>query len=323
MKIEVSCCNYCGAPLPLVENQFVTECRYCNNKYYVHQDIPPAVILKPKIDKNSARESVLKELKDKEIAANFFRNALFERTSLYFIPFFELRGIKAGLASSLPNRPQEYNYIAYDSLEIANDLNDLSLDFFESTIVEDAILEAEQMPFNPVEMRKMGVVIPPKKIPALVKNEKPQAREAVENYNRLFYFPVWEISYSFRGIVFKSYTSAIDGRPLKIQALRSHKKKLKISMFGLLSLAVIFGRGINSGGGSLIIMAALGLPFSAILFPYFWETFAFQEIVEKRGEMVDYQTINYTENSFIKFSRRLVDGLTNMLEVKSDNESID
>jgi hypothetical protein len=317
MRVEVSGCNDCGAPLPLVENQFVTECRYCSNKYYVHQDVPPAVILKPQIDKDSARDIVSKELKDKEIAANFFRNSLFERAVLYFIPFFELRGIRAGFASLSPNKPQEYNYLGYNFLEVANDLNDLSLDFFESTHVEDAILAAEQMPFNPVEMRKMGVVIPPKNITALNKNENPFAREAVENDYRLFYFPVWEISYSFQGIIFKSYISAIDGQPLKIQALRSHKKKLNIAMFGLLALAVIFGRGINTGGGSLIIMVVLGLPISAILFPYLWETFAFQEIVEKRGEKVDYQTINYTENSFIKFSRKLVEGFTNILGTRS------
>jgi hypothetical protein len=310
MKVEVSGCNYCGAPLPLVENQFVTECRYCSNKYYVHQDLPPAVILKPQIDKHSARDTVLKELKDKEIAANFIRNSLFERAVLYFIPFFELRGIKAGFSPPAPDKPKEYNYLAYDYLEKASDLADLSLDFFESRIVEDAILTAEQMPFNPVEMRKMGVVIPPGNLMALIKSENPHAREAVENYHRLIYFPVWEISYSFQGIVFKSYTSAVDGQPMKIQALRNHKKKLKMALFGLLALAIFLGRGIHVGGGPLIVTAIFGLPVAAILFPYFWELFAFQEIVEKRGEMVNYQTINYTENSFIKFSRKLVEVFT-------------
>ncbi len=315
MKVEVSGCNTCGAPLPLVENQFVTECRYCRNKYYVHQDIPPAVILKPQIDKNTARDIVLKELKDNEIAANFFHNSLFERAVLYFIPFYELRGIKAGFSPPAPNKSKEYNYLAYDYLEKANDLNDLSLDFFESSIVEDAILTAEQMPFNPVEMRKMGVVIPPKNLMALIRNENPHAREAVENYHRLIYFPVWEISYSFQGIIFKSYASAIDGRPMKIQALRSHKKKLKMALFGLLSLAIFLGRGIHVGGGPLIVTAIFGLPVAAILFPFFWEIFAFQEIVEKRGEMVNYQTINYTENSFIKLSRKLVEGFTNLMGI--------
>lgn len=318
MKIKVSGCKCCGAPLPLAENQFVTDCRYCSNKYYVVQDSLPAVVLEPQVEKNSARDLVLKALRDKEISSNFLNNSFFERAVLYYIPYFEVRGIKAGFTSQSNSKPQEYNYIAYDYLERANDLNDLAIGFFNDSIIEEAILNSEQIPFNPVEMRKNGMVIPPENLNVIARSENPYAREAVENYHRLIYFPIWEISYSYKGIIFKCYVSAIDGQAIKIQGIRCHKKKLKMAMFGLLSLAIILGRGINSGKFGLITAAVFGLPFAAILFPYFWEIYAFQEIVERRGGSVNYQTINYTENSFIKFSRKLVDNFTKIFGIKTE-----
>jgi hypothetical protein len=106
-------------------------------------------------------------------------------------------------------------------------------------------------------------------------------------------------------MVFKSYVSAYDGIPLKIQALRNHRKKSGLSLFGLLSLAVLLGRAINSGGGALMFSAIFVLPVSAILFPYFWELFAFQEIVEIQGETVSFKEINYPENSFNNSFKRL------------------
>lgn len=312
MKVNVSGCRDCGAPLPLMEGQFVTQCRYCGNKYYVHRDLPPAVVIKPRVDRQNARDIVLKELRHEEISATFLSRSFFERAVLYYIPFFELRGIRAGFTSSLPSKPPEYSYIAYDYIDKANDLSDLALEPFDLAAVENAVIGAEQLPFDPVEMRKKGVVIPPRDLAALLKNENPHARESVESHRRLIYLPVWEIGYTFRGIMFKSYVSAADGRPLKIQALRSHKKKLRISLFGMLALAILLGRGINSGGGGLVMAAIVVLPIAAILFPYFWELFAFQEMVEKQGETINLKTINYTENSFEKFSRKLVDGFLNL-----------
>ncbi len=312
MKVNVSGCRNCGAPLPVMEGQFVTQCTYCGNKSYVHRDLPPAIVLKPRVDKQKARDIVLKELRHDEVSPSFLSRSFFEGAVLYYIPFFELRGIRAGFTSSSPSKPPEYSYSAYNFIEKANDLSDLSLEPFDSTTVENAVISAEQIPFNPVEMRKKGVVIPPRDLVSLLKNQDPHARESVESHRRLVYFPVWEIGYTFRGIIFKSYVSAVDGRPLKTQALRSHKKKLRISLFGMLSMAILLGRGINSGGGGLVMAAIFVLPLSTILFPYLWELFAFQEMVEKQGDTIDLKTINYTENSFEKFSRKMMDGVLNL-----------
>lgn len=323
MKVNVSGCRDCGAPLPVMEGQNVTECRYCGIKSYIPRDLPPAVVLKPRVDRQKAKDSVLKELRHDEISPSFLSRSFFERAVLYYIPFFELRGIRAGFTSSLPSKPPEYSYTAYAYIDKANDLSDLSLEPFDPTTVEDAIIGAEHLPFDPVEMRKKGVVLPPRNLAVLMQNQNPHARESVESHRRLVYFPVWEVGYTFRGIIFKSYVSAVDGRPLKIQGLRNHKKKLRISLFGMLALAILLGRGINSGGGPLIITAIIVLPLSAILFPYFWELFAFQEMVEIQGDTIDLKTINYTENSFEKFSRKLVDGFLNLFGGSGGNADND
>ena len=79
MKINISGCESCGAPLPISEGQFVIECHYCKKKYYVPQDLPPAVVLKPKTSKENARNIVLKELRDPEISQYFLQNSFYEK----------------------------------------------------------------------------------------------------------------------------------------------------------------------------------------------------------------------------------------------------
>jgi hypothetical protein len=318
MKIRVSGCKFCGGPLTVVEHQFLTNCHYCDSKFYVKQDLPPAVVLRPDIKKEDAKNIVLKELKHKEIASNFLKNSYFERAVLLYLPFFEARGIKAGYIPSSSISREDYTYLAYDYLEIANDLNDQAIDSSDFDFAEELILNSQHLPFNPVEMRTKGVVLPAQNIQMHITNTNPQALEAVESHNRLIYIPIWEISYSYQGILFKSYLSATDGRVIKIQGLRSHFSKLFFALTGLLALAIILGRGIYLGGMTLIFAAIFGLPVMAILFPFFWEQYAFQEIVEKKGNTFQYKTINFTENSMVKLSRQFVDQITGKKEIKPD-----
>lgn len=320
MRIRVTGCETCGAPLPVSEGQFVTECHYCKNKYFIPQELPPAVVLKPIISKENARNIVLKELRDPDISEYFLKHSFYERGKLYYIPFFEVRGIRSGFTTPSPIEPPEYNYLAYEYMEKTNNLNDLDLEFFQPETVADALISAEHIPFNPVEMRKSGVVLPSQDIHMLMRNKSSNALESVEHYLRIIYYPMWEISYSFRGIIFKSYVSGVDGKPIQIHGLRNQKKKLWISMSGLLALAVIIGRGINAGLGGLLITAIIGLPAAALLLPYFWELFAFQEIVDKRGEMKEYQTINYTENALEKYCRKFLDSFIALFGSSKDNK---
>ncbi|MCP4156118.1 MAG: hypothetical protein GY757_50830, partial [bacterium] len=164
----------------------------------------------------------------------------------------------------------------------------------------------------------------PQGVELFKKNENPNALESVENYYRIVYFPVWEVGYSYKGILFKSHVSAVDGKIIKIQGLRCHKKKMLKAMGGLLALGILLGRGINGGAAPLFIALLIGLPAAIILTPYFWELFAFQEIAEKRGEgEFLFKAINYTENSFIQFSRKIMSTFENLVGEARDDEPFD
>jgi hypothetical protein len=274
MKTEMSVCNNCGAPLPLPENMLPKSCRFCRHQFGEHWEPMDVRFLSPRISALNALDIVKKEMKRKEVSRTFLNNASLERSVLYYIPILEFGGNQ----STAP---------------------------FDSSIAENTIRTSELLPFDPIEMRKTGVVVPLPHLHILLKKTQSKSRESMGHSRKLIYFPVWEVVYRFRGIVFKSYVSAYDGIPLKIQALRNHKKKSALSLLGLLALAVLLGRGANTGGGALMLSAIFVLPVSAILFPYFWELFAFLEIVEIQGETVNFKEINYPENSFKNSFKRL------------------
>lgn len=267
MKMNMSVCESCGAPLPVPGNALPTECRFCGHRFGDTWEPLHVTFLNPRMSALNAVDTVSGELKRKEVSRAFSRIASREWTVLYYIPILESGG-------SLTHEP------------------------FDTSIAEKTIRTTEQLPFDPVEMRKKGVVFPLRNLHALLKKKDRRSPGPVGNGRRLVYFPVWEVAYRFRGIVFKSYVSAVDGTSLKIQALRCHKKKSWMSLFGMLCLAILLGRPINSGGAALVFSAVFILPVSTILFPYFWELFAFQEMVEIQGETVNFKEIDYPENSF-------------------------
>ncbi len=320
MNTHVFSCMSCGAPLPVVDGQWVTLCRYCNHKHYIPREQPPALVLKPAVDGAEARNTVLEGLKHQDVSKSFPVSSTFERAVLYFIPFFEARGIKAGVNPAADGKGTEFAYLSYEYMEKASDLRDLGELLFDFSIVEEAVLSGEHQPFDPVAMRKQGMVIPPQNLAVLCREDQERGREELETFHRVIYFPVWEIGYNYQGVLFKSYVSAVDGRPLKIQALRCHKKKLRFAFFGLWCLAIMLGRAINAGTGGILMVVLLVLPLSIPLLPFFWERFAFQEMVEIYGDTAHFKTINYTENSFLKFSRKLVEGVTGMSGKQSDDK---
>ncbi|MCP4218425.1 MAG: hypothetical protein GY765_27565 [bacterium] len=320
MNLNVTTCLSCAGPLPVADHQFVTNCRYCNAKYYINQELPPAVVLKPEINADQARALVAEELKHKEIAPEFSKDSRFENAVLYFIPFLEVRGIKAGHMPGKDEKKMEYSFQAYDYLTRANDLEDLKLGYFDQGIVENALANANQLPYDPMEIRKLGVALAPSSLRTIIKKENPKAAESIEVNLRLVYFPIWELSYTYQGILFKNYLSAVEGNTIKVQGMRNHKKKLKLALWGMLSLAILMGRGINVGGPGLFLGLAFGIPLTAILAPYFWELFAFREIVEIRGNLLDFNTVNYTENSFVKLSKKIINGISSTLGQFSGEE---
>ncbi len=323
MKVKVISCSECGAPLRVSEGQFLSVCKFCNVNYYVKQDSPPAILIKDNVHLGDAKKKVLDQLRNKAVSKGFLSNSYFEKGTLFFIPMIEIRGIKARVASREITGKSEYGYFAYDYIEHGSHMSDLEIDFIEGSIIDESLLNADQAEFNVTEMRKRGVVLPLKPDFHLNDKTSPEEQFVIEKHIRIIYFPVWEINYSYSGIVFKSYISAIDGAPIKVQAIKDHRKKLFFSILGIFSLATLYARGLkflliylvgvkqgmSAGGimlGSLLFGALFTLMISSLLIPYFWEMFAFREIVSIRKDEVESRLINYSENSLMKFLRGLL-----------------
>lgn len=291
MKVQIFGCRNCGAPLKIVESQFLVNCHYCRGRYYLKQNSTPAVALKPEVKMDEAKRLILKALRHSSVAKRFLQNSFFEKATLYHIPFFEVRGIKAGWDSSLPTEKGKYRYQAFDYLEKANRLNEIQIDFFDYSVVEGSILNSRQDDFNPVEMRKQGVIISPEGLDAFRNEHSQSSYEVVEKHFRVIYFPIWEVCYTYKGIIFKSYLSAIDGKVMKLHALKSHQIKLLLAIGGLFGLGALLTRSFKLAfvmsktpmvGFSLLFLF-LGFPLliflTALLFPYLWRLFAFREEV--------------------------------------------
>ncbi|MCK5220199.1 MAG: hypothetical protein KAR14_01340, partial [Candidatus Aminicenantes bacterium] len=214
-------------------------------KYYVKQDFPPAITIKDNIQLNDAKKIALDQLRNKEVSKGFLSNSYFEKGTLFFIPMIEIRGVKSKTSSKEITGKNEYGYSAYDYIEHGSNLSDLEIDFIEGSILENSLLDADQMEYNVVKMRKRGVVLPLKSDFMLKEKGRPDEHNVIEKHIRIIYFPVWEINYSYSGIIFKSYISAIDGTPIKVQAIKDHRKKLFFSILGLFSIAILISRGLK------------------------------------------------------------------------------
>lgn len=326
MNVSVVNCSHCGGPLPVVPGQCICRCAYCRNTYYLDLDQPPAVVLADELDAGEARDMVLKALRDPRIEPGFRVRTYFERATLFYIPFSEVRGVKAGWAPDESEKAlgESYSLVSFEYLEPANDLSAISLEVLDRNLVESAILKARQIPFHPVDMRRKGVVLPASP-PRFSRGDSgaPDIRETVETHLRIIYFPVWEIAYSYRGMVFYSYCSAVDGSLILVNGLRNHRRKLALSLLGAFSLALLLGRSIRMAinlitGFSLnpiSLFTALGLVAGAglawsVLFPYLWRLFAFREEISFSGEFETTRTISYREGRLVKFSRRFVRRIT-------------
>ncbi len=318
MNIKVISCSECGAPLRVSEGQFLSLCKFCNVKYYVKQDFPPAITIKDNVGLKDAKMIVLDQLRNKFVSKGFLSNSFFEKGTLFFIPMIEIRGIKIKSTSEKINGKNEFGYTAYDYIENGSNLSDIEIDFIEGSILENGLLDADQTEYNISDMRKKGVVLPLKSDFMLRENSIQDEQNIVEKHIRIIYFPIWEINYSYSGIVFKSYISAIDGTPIKIQAIKDHRRKVLFSILGIFSIGIFIARGLkffllflvgsklgmqNSSimVGFSMFGALAAIIVGSLLMPFFWEMFAFREIVLIRKDGIESHLINYSENSFTKF----------------------
>ncbi len=351
MNIQVFTCAHCGSPMPAGDGQSVLQCPYCRERFFYAAADQPAVAFKPAISLPEVKQIALQQLRHPQIDRGFRQASFFEKATLFFIPFFEVRGIRAGYLKlekplpppqKLPPPPRFYqsplksatdsgqptpavsepesDYIcnSLQYLERANDLRDLALGFIDLNLMEDIMLQAEQIDFNPAELRKKGVILPVTHSQPGALPPEPLALPLIEYNLRTVYFPVWEICYSQQGILFKSYVEAVGGRPLKIQALKSRRRNLLKAIGGLFALGVLLARAITLLSSTVIsglfLAAAIGL--TLFLLPYFWQLFAFQEMIEKGPLLTDTFPIQYGENSLLAHFYRLLEGVARFFGIR-------
>jgi hypothetical protein len=197
--------------------------------------------------------------------------------------------------------------------------------------IEETLINAEQERFDLVEMRKAGVVLPVSDNLLEKDNTKYSGSELVEIHHRVIYIPVWEINYSYRGIVFHSYISAVDGILIEIKAMKSQGRKMLFSIAGLAILGILFAKLIKMGFfmlkplangkgiSSLIIFGFAGIFIIFmfiffLLFPFFWEMFAFREFLIIRRGGIESETINFEDNFLTKLMKRLSESFTKILD---------
>lgn len=322
MNPQVLNCKNCGGALHIVPGQCVIRCPFCGNPYCLDQELPPAVVLAVQVDEEQARERILKGLREPRIEPGFLRRTFFERATLYYVPFYEVRGVKAGWSLG-EGETDTYSHVSFEYLEPANDLETLSLNVLDRSLVEAAILNACQVAFRPVEMRRRGVVLPAQPFRKNNVSTDHDVRHVVETHLRLVYFPMWEVAYSYRGMVFRSYCSAVDGSLITVKGLRNHRRKLGLALLGLFSLALLLGRmlklvfvilsGVSVGPVTLLAavgILALGGLIWGVLFPYLWRLYAFREEIEVSGAFMVTRPVNYREGRLLRFSREFVHRIT-------------
>lgn len=331
MKANVLSCIECGGSLKVSEGQFLTKCSYCGTDYFIDQKFPPVILIKKHIDIKNAKNIVLKKLKNKNVSKEFLKNSYFEKGTLYYIPFVEIRGIKTRIITSPESDKKKFNYLAYEYVERGSELTELSISFIDMNCIEETLANAEQEKFDLVKMRKAGVVLPVAERLLAEGRADYLEPDQVEHHHRIIYLPVWEINYTYRGIIFHSYISAVDGTPIEIKAMKNHRRKLLASITGIALLGILFAKLLSIGlvylaasrtGNSIATFQLFGILGGGIisifvfliLFPYFWEIYAFREFLIIRRDELESETINYEENFFTKLMKKIRSGLGKVLE---------
>jgi len=331
MKASVLSCSECGGSLKVSQGQFISKCNYCGTSFYIPQGFAPAILIKQSVDLNSAKSVVLKNLRNRAVSREFLKNSFFEKGTLFFVPFVELRGIKSKIIRAPGSEKEVFSYIAYEYMERGSELSELSIDFIDLGRIEETLLNAEQDEFNLVEMRKAGVVLPVSENILDRKGGEKQNPEIIELHYRIIYLPVWEIKYTFRGIVFHSYISAVDGSVIEIKAMKDHKKKLLFSIAGIGLIGLLFAKLISNGmvyyyaskmgnriASFLLLWILGGIIFAFfiffLLFPYFWEMYAFREFVIIKNGEIESETINFEDNFFTKLLKKITSAAGKIFE---------
>jgi len=329
MNLELVSCKNCGSNLTFILGQKIITCPHCKTKYYIDVNFPDAINLKEKLDMYEAENIFYQSLnKNKAISRSFIKEIKIKDIDLFFIPFIETRGIKVN--QFYKNEKLELNYISFQQIECANDLKDFSGLIIDPDYIEDALLKAEQIDFDPIKLRKKGNLIEITQHILDTQKNKMLAEDFLESSIRIVYFPIWKITYVYKNIVFESYISAIDGKVFKISGIKNHKKKAGYALIGLMFAGILLPRTAKfllfmSLSSFMLIVNILIftfiLSFISLLIPYFWELYAFKEIVDYYPNYKVENPINYQDNFLTNSSKFINKFITEKIKVniKSKN----
>lgn len=284
----------------LVEGQHVVDCYVCKTRYYSPLETPPALVLKPRLGRDQARDQVMQAFKHDEIAAHFRHHADFIDAHCYYVPIFEVRILRAGWQEQAFSGETIFNYHPEVRMAVANDLADLDLDTIDCSPLQEELLTAASISFDPLSLRQSGTILPFTEFKLISESDAILDPDILEKYYRLIYLPIWQVSFQYRGLIYKSYISAVGGQILSLKALREYKKKLLYSLLGLLSTVVFIGRGPVEGPVFALLSVGIGIPMLIFLVPYLWEMYAYREMVQVEGQKVTKQPMSMVERSFVE-----------------------
>ncbi len=312
MIAAIEPCPGCGHPLPAAPGQFLLSCRQCGQRFHSSASAYPAVAMQPELNAAGARRAVQKELRRPDVDRAFRTSSFFEKATLYFIPFYEIRGARAGTPTQPGDQPEaglesaflgrfpanpadeeigRFRYNSFTYLERANECPDLDIGFIDLALVEECLLCAGQIPFDPPALRRLGVVLPASRPQPLSSGLEPYSLPLLEYDVRLVFLPVWEIAYSLHGVLFRSYLDAVLGRVIRVHALRSARRNRLRAILWTAAAAIALARTFKLAlhperspasmmfSSEMLLLFAAVLGANVLLLPYFWQIYAGREML--------------------------------------------
>jgi len=275
----------------------------------------PALALKPVIDRERAQSIVTEIGRHRNTDPSFIRKARFDQATLYFCPLYDIAGTKADFRRhprqiSPPTKPEkspwETGFHALEFFSVFRQKNQCqdktvfsssSFQFYapanpfllqrmpnlDLLCLENAILKAEQLPFDPLSMRRQGVLLGPDLPPPIAALAEEEKTGLIESQIRVLYFPIWEISFSHNGLVYKNYVDAIEGTPLLVQTLHDSFSNRLYSMLGLLAFALILAGTLRQASNGSLLFMLLTLGFSGLFYlmaDFLWDLFSGNNMLE-------------------------------------------
>jgi hypothetical protein len=229
-------CPFCGGTLGAPTGSRIVNCHYCGQTSLVDAEgYLPCYFIAPGIEASGAHRALGKILVNPEAPGQLIREARFQSANLYFIPFYELSGRRVGtFTMKMRDDRRATRRMKDDTRVIMNDFLNSSpgvnmpewglegVDFDHIRSERQGLLH----PFQRSKMALFGRVFDPKisedkviqqsMMRVDMRDSKDKTR-LVELRNKLIYYPLWRVRYTYKG---RAYGSTLDGVTGRVLAAR-------------------------------------------------------------------------------------------------------